>query len=394
MIDILSPNMIRNPYPEYNRIREASPVCEVLAADAPVWLITRYDDVCAGLINHSLFTSTRKKEIYSPSFLSWQDRSDFYMANEDPPVYRKLRENISTPFSLASINDLRPLIEESATRATKNILKQKNIDFIRDYAYPVIGEVTANITGLCAIQTVDEIYDWIQVIELASVPTLSSNEISIVKKKILEKRQLFFEIVKSRKKNKKNDFFSCIMESGLSDTQLVNIIELLIRSSFQSTGHMLANSLVYLLSNQATVDSLNKSPENIRHFVSESLRLFPASPFAVRHATQDIDLKGAIIPKNATVYFSIASANRDPRMFNNADTVDFNRSNNEVAISFGYGPHMCLGIHLAKLELEISLTHLIPVIESMKGPSDHELLWIPTQMFRGLKELPITILDR
>jgi cytochrome P450 len=394
MIDILSPNMIRNPYPEYNRIREASPVCEVLAADAPVWLITRYDDVCAGLINHSLFTSTRKKEIYSPSFLSWQDRSDFYMANEDPPVYRKLRENISTPFSLASINDLRPLIEESATRATKNILKQKNIDFIRDYAYPVIGEVTANITGLCAIQTVDEIYDWIQVIELASVPTLSSNEISIVKKKILEKRQLFFEIVKSRKKNKKNDFFSCIMESGLSDTQLVNIIELLIRSSFQSTGHMLANSLVYLLSNQATVDSLNKSPENIRHFVSESLRLFPASPFAVRHATQDIDLKGAIIPKNATVYFSIASANRDPRMFNNADTVDFTRSNNEVAISFGYGPHMCLGIHLAKLELEISLTHLIPVIESMKGPSDHELLWIPTQMFRGLKELPITILDR
>lgn len=388
------------PYPLLNRIREESPVCEI--SPGGIWLISRYDDVIDGLSDYQLFSSKRKNEVYSPKWLNDEYNSDFYLANIDPPEHHKRRSKINGAFKRSSVEALIPLMEKTASDLSSNVLAQDNIEFISDFAYPFIGRIITEVTGLHELQSVDQTREWIRAVEQSSVPDLDQQKLDSIKSIINQQKKLFVHVVTDRMSYTSandSDFFSNLIRSMSSNpcsTQLkldlANIIELLIRAGYQTTVHLLATAVIQLIKNTKLCDQVTASGQCLSVFVEETMRLYSSAPIVVRHTTQSTTLHQVTIPAGAEVWFSLASANRDPRIFNNPDEYDLHRDYKTPHIAFGHGPHICLGLHLARLEMKIALTHLLPFIKQMRCPSDEDLNWIHTMLFRGLVDLPINMI--
>ena len=101
--------------------------------------------------------------------------------------------------------------------------------------------------------------------------------------------------------------------------------------------------------------SLEADPALVQSAVEESLRLEPAAAVVDRYATRDVELGGAAIRQGELVTVSIAGANRDPLTFSDPDRYDVRRPNAQLHLAFVQGPHVCLGMHLARLETQAAL---------------------------------------
>ncbi|MBN4055646.1 cytochrome P450, partial [bacterium AH-315-K03] len=349
MIDLLTDENLIDPYPAYNKIREDTPVCELIPGG--IWLVSRYDDVRKGMSDYELFSSTRKAEIYSPSWMDKEFKTDFYIACKEPPEHHKLRSAIDAPFTKQAVRSLLPLMHDTASTLVDKLKPGSSLEFLRDFAYPFVGTIIGNITGLGSIQSLSEIHRWININELASTPDLDKKTIDRIKPILQNQKLLFKKAVEDTRLIKKplqdRTFFERLVFSEIEGTpltveQLINIIELMIRAGFQTTVHLLATAITQLTTNPALLDKLINNTDLIPSFVEELLRLHSTAPFMVRHTTRDYVLQNTLIPKNATVWFSLAAANRDPRAFNNPNDYILNRQNSQH-IAFGTGPHICLG---------------------------------------------------
>lgn len=392
MINLLNDSIMTNPYPTYNELRESASIHEIHPGNS--WFIGRYADVCSGLNNYELFTATRKTELFSPAWLRDECQSDLYLTPFEPPEYRRKRAAISPPFCQSSVSCLMPLMEDTAKTLVANVRILQQYDFIAAFAYPYVGRIVNSITGLDGLQTSEETRIWIQAVEQATLPNLSQCEKDKIQRLIVHQKTLFKEAIEVRRKVNKGDFVSQLVASfpndnAQSNNELINAFELLIRSGFQTTVHILATAIIQLKQHPTIVDQLLSSPELIPSFVEELLRLYTSLPFVVRHTTQEKSIHGVTVPEGATIYFCLAAANRDPRQFANPDSIDLNRGAKKDPIAFGFGPHICLGMHLARLELQVAIKHLVPQIKHMSCPEEGELKWIKTLLFRGLEALPI-----
>jgi cytochrome P450 len=393
MIDLLSPGTLANLYPLCNELREKQPVCQIKPG---TWLISRHEDVTQGLKNYKLFTSEHKTDLFSPTWLNPKCRTNFFLSNEDPPEYHTRRQAISPPFVSGMLRKLAPFMDSESYSLSNKISHLKNFEFLRDYAYPYFGRITGIITGLDSLQELSETHNWIRAVEQAVVPNPNNEQANQIESTILKQRELFEEVIIDRRKNHRGDFISELVHSQINGTplstiQLVDIIELLIRAGFQSTVHSLTISVVELIRDPKLQEILLQDPESISPFVDEFLRLHSSVPFAIRHTTREVVLHNTTIPEGDTVFFCLASANRDPRIFSNPDVYDLKRTTTKENIAFGYGPHICLGLHLAKMELTSALRHLAPLIPTMSCPQSDEIKWLNTSLFRAIEELPISI---
>jgi cytochrome P450 len=127
---------------------------------------------------------------------------------------------------------------------------------------------------------------------------------------------------------------------------------------------MITNALLYLLGNE------NPEPINIDAVIDESLRLEPAATVVDRYATTNITLATAQIDAGDLVRVSIAAANRDPAIFEDPDRYIPGRPRARRHLAFAQGPHVCLGIHLARLEARAALTALIQRLANLSLDPD------------------------
>lgn len=395
MIDLLDDSIMKHPYDTYNRLRESARICQIYPGDT--WFVGRYADVCQGLNDYELFTSTRKTELFSPAWFTDECKSDLYLTPFEPPKYRHKRAAISPPFTLRSVCALAPLMEQTAKDLTEKTNALTQYDFIRDFAYPYVGAIVNNITGLTGLQTSEQTQQWIQAVEQATLPDLSHTEKDKIQSLIIQQKTLFKKAIEQRRQCSTGDFASELVASYRdsdgdtdSDNELINALELLVRAGFQTTVHLLSIAVIQLKHQPDILEQLTASPSVIPCFVEELLRLYSSVPFVVRHTTRTERIYGTVLPEGSPIYFCLAAANRDPRQFENPDAVNLSGATKKGHIAFGYGPHICLGLHLARLELQVALKHIVPILNSLSCPSDNNINWIKTLLFRGLESLPIT----
>jgi hypothetical protein len=122
---------------------------------------------------------------------------------------------------------------------------------------------------------------------------------------------------------------------------------------------MISNALLHLLQRPEMLASVRADQGLLAAAVEESLRLEPAASVVDRYTTEDVALRGASIKAGELVRVSIAAANRDPALFGDPDRFDLNRRNSRRHIAFAQGAHVCLGIHLARLEARTALRVLL-----------------------------------
>jgi cytochrome P450 len=158
---------------------------------------------------------------------------------------------------------------------------------------------------------------------------------------------------------------------GLTRAEVTSNVAVLMFGGIETTEAMIANAILHLLANPLQRKLVERDRALLSNAVEESLRLEPAAAVIDRYATADVRLGGAPIGRGELVRISIAGANRDPDVFPGPDRFDVRRENARHQLAFARGPHVCIGMHLARLEAHTAIGRLLDRLPWLRLDPDH-----------------------
>jgi cytochrome P450 len=146
---------------------------------------------------------------------------------------------------------------------------------------------------------------------------------------------------------------------GLERERVISNAAVMLFGGIETTEGMIANAVLHLLEHPDQLALVKADPPRLPNAIEESLRLEPAAAVIDRYATVDAQLAGAPIRRGDLVRISITAANRDPAEFSDPDRFDVTRENARRHLAFAHGPHVCIGMHLARLEAHTAVERLL-----------------------------------
>ncbi len=209
----------------------------------------------------------------------------------------------------------------------------------------------------------------------------------------MELRDYFAALVAERRESPQSDLTSALAaahdaEGTISEEELLASLALVIAAGFITTMNLLGNGLAILLDHPDLTRRLRLDPSLAPAYIEEMLRYDCPVQVLARRTLRETTLDGLRLPARASVAVLVGAANRDPARFDQPDTFDPLRTVKQ-ALSFGAGPHYCLGTMLARLEAEIAFKMLLDRFEdiTLAGEANrHNLL-----VLRGYTALPISV---
>jgi cytochrome P450 len=174
-----------------------------------------------------------------------------------------------------------------------------------------------------------------------------------------------------------------------TDEEITAFIRVLLLAAGETTTRSFANMMVQLLENPVVLEDVRQDRTLVPKAVMETMRRDPTAGALARIAARDMEVGGTHIPKGTAVLLSIAAANRDPETYEDPDRLWLKRPMRPL-LSFGFGPHMCMGMHMALAEMEVALDAILdlpnlrfdpayphPEIRglNMRGPDAVHVLW-------------------
>jgi cytochrome P450 len=349
----------------------AGPVLPARTPDgAPVWLVTRHADVRAALADPRLSLDKANSRTGYRGF-TLPPALDANLLNLDPPRHTRVRTLMTTAFTPRRVAALRPRIQSEADRllGALDSLGGGVVDLMAGYAAPLPMTVIAELLGVPESVRAD-FRAWTDTL-VAPDPTRPE----AAKHAMNGIVGLLVSLIGERRAatNPPDDLLSAMVtarDAGdrLSEDELVSLAFLVLWAGYENSIHLIGNAIFLWL-------TTSEVPE-----LEELIRRADPSPFAIRRfALEDLTIGGVKIPAGDTVLLSIAAANRDP-------------GRNGSHLTFGHGPHYCLGAPLARLEAEVAVGTVLGRFPAARlaVPAD-ELRWRPSFRSRGLLELPVRL---
>jgi cytochrome P450 len=202
-------------------------------------------------------------------------------------------------------------------------------------------------------------------------------------------------LVDERTEGPSDDFISALAQArdgdsdALTHEELTSIMLMILFAGHETTTNLLGNSFHRLLADRSSWEAICRDPSLIPNTVEEVLR-FDSSVIAWRQkAKQEVEIGGVRVPADAKLLLLLGSANRDPAVFSNPDQFDIRRPNAREHLSFGYGPHNCLGAPLARLEARVVLEEVSRRLPTLRLAADARLEFPASISMRGPCSLPV-----
>ncbi len=208
-----------------------------------------------------------------------------------------------------------------------------------------------------------------------------------------ELRALFAPVVAARREQAQDDLISVLANaelegSRLSDEEIYSFLCLLAPAGAETTYRSSSNLLCGLLANPDQLDACAATEASIPQAIEEGLRWEPPLLSIMRTATRDAELAGVPIPAGAPVAVNLGAANRDPSRWDDPERFDLFRAQ-KPHIAFAVGPHVCLGMHLARMETRILLDVLFERLPNLRIDPEATDGGITGLIFRSPKELRV-----
>jgi len=360
----LDPNFIEDPYPHLKTLRESSPLHKDLNSD--LVLVTRFEDV-KGVQTSKAFSSSepedsntfkRSNEI-SENYPYFWKTEEFSLLNLEGQLHGDLRGLVAKAFSTRQVQELRPFMETKSEELLNN-LRGNSFDLLADYAQPYSVSVIGKLLGVPEEQY-DNFLDWSNKIVKMYDLEVSSESSAEAEQAAKDFYYYISELIDIKSKDPDDDMISRLSQvtennQKLTKDQIICTVILLLNAGHEATVNTLGNSIVALNQNNISTKNLNTRYE-IKKIIEELIRWDSPLQFFQRWVLEDTSLGGFDLKKNSKIAILLGSANRDELAFKNAEIINFERDNLSHT-SFGGGVHFCLGAHLARLELEVSLTNL------------------------------------
>jgi cytochrome P450 len=396
-IPLFSHDMAQDPYPIYHRLRAADPVHWSEKFNA--WILTRYDDVAAGL-NDLRLSSDRtallqemagSKEL-EPFFAFLSQRMIF----ADPPKHARLRGLVSKAFTPHAVEAMRPHIQQLVDGLLDAVQGRGHMDLIRDFAFPLPATVITELLGVPP-EDREQLKTWSDdfVVFFSTHPANVTREQYQKALQSMRAMTSYFRAAVAHVRGGPRDCLLKMMELAeeqgdrLSEEELVANANLLLVAGHETTTHLIGNGMLALLRHPDQLQKLKDNPGLIPGAIEEFLRYVGPVQFTHRLAREDVPLGGKTIRRGQFVFLFLAAANRDPAHFPDPDRLDVTRAP-EKHVAFGLGHHFCLGAPLARLEAQIAFPTILRRLPNLRLASE-ELEYQDNFNLHGLKALPVAL---
>lgn len=205
----------------------------------------------------------------------------------------------------------------------------------------------------------------------------------------------FRQLIEERTANPKPGFLMDLINARdegnkLSDDELVATCILVLFAGHETTTNLIGNATLLLLRNPGELSKLRADPELIDSTIEEVLRFDGPTNALVRVVAKDHDLHSRKLREGERVFVMVNSANRDPRMFDDAERFDISRKQNRH-LTFGQGIHLCMGAKLAREEGRIAVQKLFERFPRLALDAENPPEWLDAMVPRGTRRLPVKL---
>jgi len=412
----LPADFLANPYPVYAALRASEPV--KLLSDGSYFL-TRHADLVAVYRDAQLFSSDKKVEFspkYNhppfnlPPYASAGKDAPLYehhthsLVFSDPPLHTRVRRLIMGALTRRAIDGMAPGLIALVDVLLDRIALQGGGDLIEDFASAIPVEIIGNLLGVPHDER-ESLRGWSLAILGALEPALTAEQEAKGNRCVLEMLDYLRRLVIERRKNPGNpeqDVLTRLIQGengeALSEVELLQNCIFLLNAGHETTTNLIGNALITLQEYPEHKELLCRDLENagsqeardsvLTLAVDEFLRFESSNQLGNRRALADCNIGGTDLPAGALVTLCIGAANRDPAVYAEPEALNLKREGNKH-LAFGFGPHQCAGLSLARLEGRIAIGRFLA-----RFP-DYTLTDLPVRggraRFRGFLNAPFTI---
>ncbi|WP_230161138.1 cytochrome P450 [Peribacillus sp. Bi96] len=367
-----------SPYAWCKRMLQNDPVSYHEGTDT--WNVFKYEDVKRVLSDYKHFSSVRKRTTISVGADSDEGSipEKIQITEADPPDHRKRRSLLAAAFTPRSLQNWEPRIQEIADELIGQMDEEKEIDIVQSLASPLPIIVMSDLMG---VPSKDRLLfkKWVDILFLPFDKEKQEevNELKQVAAK--EYYQYLYPIVVQKRLNPADDIISDLLKSEVdgemfTDDEVVRTTMLILGAGVETTSHLLANSFYSLLYDDKEVyQELHENLDLVPQAVEEMLRFRFNLIKLDRTVQEDNDLLGVELKKGDSVVVWMSAANLDEEMFEDPFTLNIHRPNNKKHLTFGNGPHFCLGAPLARLEAKIALTTFLKKFKHIEAVPSFQL---------------------
>lgn len=377
-----SPEVIANPYPEYDLLLAGPPVR--YNPRLGIWIIPRFADVRAALFDHERLSSTD----------GWSRIRFKVVAGAGTSDHARWRRLVNPAFTPRALKVWKASIEELTDELIERMISSPSADGVRDLGEPLPVRLMTHMFGIPEADH-PQFLEWANALINGSFVELSRRTFGPVGRMgraTFALRKYLMPLVEERRRNPGGDLISLMTlaedDEPLSTEEVFWALATLIMSGGHTTTNLLAELLYTFALRPDIYDTLRDQPALIPAAIEEQLRIESPVQGFYRTAREDYEIEHHVIPRGARVLLMFGSANRDPRHFDQPDTFRLDRDPIDH-LSFGIGIHYCLGAHLTRMEAHQVVGHLTKRVAALELTGQPQRLHNATM--RGLTKLPLRL---
>lgn len=377
------------PWEVWARLRREDPVHRIDEGfGAPVWAVTRYQDILAVETNAEVFRNGPRLTVGTPP-------NNFRMiVNMDAPEHAAHRALANPFFMPRSIDWVRALAEEIVTEVLDRAMMRNGevLDLQDDVANLVPTAVISAYLG-APREAWGRIIEATTLIINANDPTVAKDEgtAGLIMRATGEVYQIHAATFADRRANPRDDFMTALVRAeidgrALTDMELFSWALILTTAGHETTQSTFGMGVELLMRHPDALARLKADPALLPRAIEEMLRFISPAIHFCRTPDRDVEVGGKLIPAGEHLVMFYPSANRDESVFADPDTFDIDRSPNRH-LAFGCGPHVCIGQHLARLELRIMFEQFLARVEHIEPAG--EPLRVHANSTGGYRHFPV-----
>jgi cytochrome P450 len=382
-----------DPYPTYARMRDEAPVYR--NDEMGFWALSRHADVVAAFRDSARFSSGHGVSL-DPVVWGPNAHRTMSFLGMDPPRHGRMRGLVSRGFTPRRVVDLEPRIRELACTYLDATVEAGELDFIRDFAGKLPMDVVSELIGVpeadraelrrlsdLLVHRDEGVHDL--------TPAGAEAALTLV--------AYYSDMLAERRARPTHDLTSALLDAEiegdrLDDDEIIGFLFLMVVAGNETTTKLLGNAWYWGRVNPDQGAKPFADPTRIPAWIEETLRYDTSSHVLARITTEPVELHGRTIDEAEQVVLLPGSANRDDRVFPDADRYDLDRPEQQHQLaSFGFGRHFCLGASLARLEARVALEEVVKRVGSYDVDTEAAVR-VHSANVRGFASLPSTVTVR
>lgn len=378
---------VRDPYTELARLRREEPIQRLDTSgmpheeSKPVFIVYRHEEAQQMLRDNETFSSAAVIAAFGPVL------GERVMLGMDEPIHGRLRSLVSKAFSqkaLARWED--ELVGRVANGLIDKFAANGKADLVKEFTFDYPSQIIAGLLGLP-----EEDYPQFQRWSISLLSWILNPERGLAASAAL--CEYFAPILAARRAEPKDDLISALAEAEidgekLEDEEIYSFLRLLLPAGVETTYRALGNLLLALLSDPKQLDAIRADRSLLPQAIEEGVRWEPPLLTITRVATRDTELGGVPIPAGSSVMPMLGAANRQEDRYPEPDSFDIFRSP-KSHLGWGHGVHVCLGMHLARLEMRTAINLLLDRLPSLRLDPEGADPHIRGQVFRSPTSVPV-----